>query len=89
MADLESLKSDVESIKIRNHSVELDKAWELSFTRRFSIIVLTYLCMVVFMFIAELPKPFINALIPVVAFLLSTLSLEVLKKWWMKSKSSK
>jgi len=33
--------------------------------------------------VAELPRPFVNAIIPSVAFVLSTLSIPLVKKWWL------
>lgn len=82
MATLEELTKDVEEIKKRNLRVEVDKAWETSVTRRCAILVLTYIVMVVFFVFAKIERPFLNALVPVLAFALSTLSLSLIKKWW-------
>ena len=81
-----SLETEISLIKERNRKVELDKAWETSLTRRLIIAVLTYLVIVVFFYSANLPKPFINSIVPTVGFVLSTMSLPWFKKMWMKFK---
>lgn len=80
----ENIKKDVEAIKERNRRVEMDKAWETSFTRKILIAILTYAVIVLFLFYADFPKPFVSAIVPTIGFLLSTLSISVVKKIWMK-----
>ena len=84
MATIEELQLEIEEIKKRNQRVETDKAWETSWTRKIVIAILTYIVIVVFFYFAQLPKPFINAIIPAVAFVLSTLTIPLFKKWWLK-----
>lgn len=74
----------IEEIEERNKKVELDKAWETSWTRKIIIAVLTYITIVLFFLVAQLPKPFINSIIPTAGFVLSTLSLPFFKKAWVK-----
>jgi len=76
----EELQQEIENINQRNKRVEADKAWELSWVRRIIISILTYITIVLFSFVANLPNPFITALIPTVAFILSTLTLPLFKK---------
>lgn len=76
---MEELKQEIEKIKQRNTRVEGDKARETSRARKLSIAVLTYAVIVIFFYTAELPKPLINAIVPTLGFLLSTLSLWVIK----------
>lgn len=78
------LERRIEAIEQRNKKVEFDKAWEISWTRRVIIAFLTYFTIVLFFVAANLPKPFINSIIPTLGFLLSTLSLPFFKKLWMK-----
>ncbi len=78
------LPVQIQEIRERNQRVEADKAWETSWIRRSLIAVLTYAIVVLFFFAAELPNPFINALVPCAGFVLSTLSLSVVKNWWVK-----
>ena len=72
------------AIEQRNKKVELDKAWETSWSRRIIIAILTYLTIVLFFYFAQLPKPFINSIVPTTGFVLSTLSLPFFKKLWLK-----
>jgi len=75
---------ELQEIKDRNRRVELDKAWETSWTRRLCIALITYGLAYVFMWNARLPDPAISAFIPTGGYLLSTMSLSLLKRWWMK-----
>ncbi len=77
------------AIEQRNKTVELDKAWETSWARKISIAVLTYFTIVLFFFVAQLPKPFINSIVPTIGFVLSTLSLSFFKKLWIRSWTKK
>jgi len=80
---MKKLEQEVNKIKERNARVELDKAWETSWTRRILIAILTYIVIVIFFYFANLPKPWINSIIPSFAFILSTLSLPLFKKIWI------
>lgn len=86
MKELEQIKKDIEEIKERNKRVEKDKAWETSAIRKVLVAVLTYIVVVIFFTFAKLPKPFINAIVPTLGFLLSTLSISFAKKLWIKNK---
>jgi len=79
---MRNLEKRIEVIEKRNRKVELDKAWETSWSRRVAIAVLTYFTIVLFFSFAQLPKPFINAIVPTIGFVLSTLSLSFLKSIW-------
>jgi len=80
---MKEFEKEIKSIKERNKRVELDKAWETSWTRRILIAISTYIVIVIFFYFANLPKPFINSIVPSVAFILSTLSLPIIKKMWI------
>lgn len=86
---LEQVQSDIKDIKARNQRVEADKAWETSWTRKLLIVLLTYIVVVSFFRVAELPRPFINAIVPVVGFALSTLTVRAIKTWWLKTSYKK
>lgn len=77
-----SLQKEIDSIKLRNQRVEKDKAWETSTTRKISIAILTYLTILIFFITIQVEKPLINAIVPTLGFLLSTMSLPLIKKWW-------
>lgn len=82
--EIRELQKEIEQIKARNKRVEADKAWEKSNTRRIIIAVLTYLVMSLFMITIGVQNPFINAIIPTLGFVLSTISLGIIKEWWEK-----
>ena len=84
MDEIQEIKSEIEKIKQRNERVEADKAWETSLARKISIAVLTYAVIVIFFIVVSLPKPFINAIIPTIGFILSTLSITLFKKIWVE-----
>jgi len=81
---MEKLEEEVNKIKERNRRVEADKTWETSWTRRIFIGISTYLLISIFLVIIKAEKPFISAIIPAVAYLISTLSLGLLRSWWLK-----
>ena len=87
-----TLENRVRQIEIRNKKVEADKAWETSWTRRFLLIVFTYLAIGLYLNTILVPNPWLNAIVPAIGFLLSTLSLPYFKKLWLRyifgSKSS-
>lgn len=72
----------------RNRRVEADKAWETSKTRRGVIAGITYLIATFFMWRIGVSEPFLNALVPTGGYLLSTLSLTFIKKWWVAKHSA-
>jgi peptidoglycan/LPS O-acetylase OafA/YrhL len=82
---MKDLEQRVEAIEARNEKVEQDKAWEVSWTRRISIAALTYGVIVVYLFVINNNSPWINAAVPVVGFMLSTLAMSRVKAIWQKN----
>ncbi len=82
MSDIKDLEKRIVLIENRNKSVELDKAWEGSFTRKVLIILFTYLSIALYLYFIVRIDPWINAVVPAIGFLLSTLTLPYFKKWW-------
>ncbi|MBO7560518.1 hypothetical protein J6T21_00545 [Candidatus Saccharibacteria bacterium] len=83
--DTKKLESEIKKIKARNARVELDKAWETSWTRRICIMVLTYIVVIAYSFtIQQISNIFLSSLVPVIGFTLSTLSLKGVRKIWEK-----
>jgi len=76
------LEKEIEQLKARNARVEKDKAWELSWTRRLFIMILTYLIAAVWLVIIKDTNPLLKSLVPAVGYLLSTLSIPIVKQWW-------
>ncbi len=84
---MKELEKEIELIKERNQRVEKDKAWETSWVRRICIAVLTYLVVVCYNYgITKLDNVFLSSLVPVMGFLLSTLSLKLIRNIWEKGK---
>ena len=82
---MEELKKELEEIKLRNKRVELDKKWETSTTRKVCIAVLTYIVVILYStIISKTSNVFLSSLVPVMGFLLSTLSLKAVRKVWEK-----
>ena len=84
MTEIESLKQEIQLLKERNQKVELNKAWETILTRKVSIAILTYIVILIFFHVIKVEKPFINAIVPTLGFVLSTQSLPLIKKLWIK-----
>ena len=84
MAEIEELKKEIKKIKDRNKSVELDKAWETSWIRRILIAIFTYLAISIYMWAVHIDRPYLNAIVQTVGFMLSTLVLPWFKKIWTK-----
>ncbi len=79
------IKREIEKILVRNKKVELDKEWETSWTRKICIMILTYIVVVLYSFsINKINNIFLSSLVPVIGFVLSTLSLNKIRKIWEK-----
>lgn len=81
------IEKEIEAIRERNARVEEEKAWEVSAMRKIIIAALTYAVTVIFCLSASIERPFITAIVPSVAFFLSTLSLPWFKTLWKKNRS--
>ncbi len=79
------VNQNIADILERNRRVEAYKAWETSKTRRGFIMLITYITAVVFLHFIGNTEPFIHALVPTGGYLLSTLSLPQLRRWWLKT----
>ena len=79
-----TLEERVRMIEERNRRVENDKAWETSLLRKIIIIILTYIFAVLYLKIADTTNPYFGAVVPCAGFYLSTQSLKIIKKYWLK-----
>ena len=79
-----SLEERIARIEDRNGRVEQDKAWEISWTRRISIVLLTYLVVATYLATISNDRPFVNALVPAIGYLLSTLVLTSIRRIFRK-----
>ncbi len=82
MHDYESRISLIES---RNTRVELDKKWETSFTRKISILAMTYCILGLYMKLLGVENWYLHALVPTCGYFLSTLALPVIRNMWEKN----
>ena len=86
MSELYEIKQKLDVIEERNRRVEADKDWEKSYTRRGLLVIFTYLAIGLYLNAINIPDPWLNAIVPSVGFLLSTLTLPFFKKLWLKSR---
>lgn len=88
LAELEKrvkkLENKNKEVRARNKRVEADKAWETSYSRRFLLVLFTYLAIGFYLSAISVEQPWLNAIVPAVAFMLSTLTLPFFKKHWTK-----
>ncbi len=78
-----SLEERIARIEERNLKVEADKAWETSYYRRALIAVFTYLAVALYFLAIDIPNAWLNAIVPTLGFLLSTLTLPFFKRIWI------
>lgn len=81
---MDNLAQELAAIKGRNRKVEQDKAWELSWTRRIFISLITYIVAYLWLLMIHEPNAWWKAFVPVAGYVLSTLTLPPLKAWWSK-----
>ena len=74
----------IQSILERNKRVEQDKRWEISWMRRISIAVITWILAVVFLTLIDAENALLAALVPTGGYVLSTLSASPIRKYWEK-----
>lgn len=80
------IEKRIKIIEERNSRVEVDKAWETSFTRRALLALFTYVSIGLYLqFILNLQNSWLNAIVPSIGFLLSTLTLPFFKRLWIKN----
>jgi len=68
---------------MRNYIKDTGKKFEGSWARVGVIMVLTYITLCTYMYLINVPSPFLNAIVPTVGFNLSTWSLPQVKKFWI------
>ena len=79
-------KNDINDIKERNKQVENDKAWETSKTRKIFIATITYIIASYYMRTLGIGDYYLHAFVPTVGYLLSTLTLPIIKNIWQTYK---
>lgn len=85
--DNKELENEIVKIKERNKKVELDKAWENSFTRKICICILTYIVVIIYSHLTnKITNIWLSSLVPVIGFTLSTFSLKLIRNVWEKTR---
>ena len=80
----QSFESRLALIEARNKRVELDKAWETSWTRRLLLTLFTYLALGLYLWAIDISRPWLNSIVPAVGFMISTLTMPWIKDRWIK-----
>ena len=77
------LEERIKQIEERNKRVELDKRWETSWTRKICIMILTYIIVIIYSYLVRnYDNILFSSIVPVIGFILSTLSLKLIRKNW-------
>ncbi|MFZ4631917.1 MAG: hypothetical protein ACOYL8_01760 [Patescibacteria group bacterium] len=84
---MENLEARIELIEARNNKVQADKAWETSWARRGLLIAFTYLSIGLYLNAINIDRPWINAIVPALGFMISTLTMPFFKRMWLKNKN--
>lgn len=75
----------LDEIKERNNKIEADKAWETSWTRHLTIAACTYITIFCYLTLLGMDRVYLHALVPVMGYLLSTITLPVFKTYWVSN----
>lgn len=86
--NLQEIVEELQKIQRRNRRVTIDKAWEVSATRRFFVGVLIYIIASLWLVSLGDSLALLKALVPSIGYIISTFSLPMVKKQWVQSKYS-
>jgi hypothetical protein len=78
------IQQELEEVKKRNKRVESDKGWEVSKVRVVFILIITYVVASSVLYLIKVDNYLLGALIPTIGYFLSTLTLSIVKKWWIR-----
>lgn len=84
-----NIEQEIELIKQRNSRVEDDKRWETSSARKIIIALVTYILIGLYMTYLQIANPWLNAIVPTVGYLLSTLTLSWAKSLWLRLRKNR
>ena len=73
-----------ETLQDRNKRVDANKAWETSLTRRSLIAAFTYIVVGFYLMFLDITHPWLHALVPSMAYVVSTLTLPLAKTIWIE-----
>lgn len=80
-----SIEERLDIIEKRNRRVELDKAWEISLTRRILVTIATFVVIGLYLSWLGVNQPWLNAIVPVLAFIISTFVVQRAKITWINN----
>lgn len=80
---IDKIENEIRKLQERNLKVEADKRWETSWLRRFFVALFTYIPIALYMYFIGVHSPWLNAIVPTLGFLISTLSLPWIKKRYL------
>ena len=80
------LEQRVGNIEERNRSVESDKAWETSWTRRALLALFTYLAVSLYLWAIGISNPWLSGIVPTAGFMISTLTMPLFKRLWLRNR---
>ena len=83
---MDNFEQRIQNIEDRNKRVEADKSWERSLARRVILAISSYLVIAIFFIFIKIEKPWINAIVPALAFMIQQLSMPFFKKKWLEMK---
>ncbi len=86
MDRISKIEQKLAEIDERNKRVEADKAWETSGFRKILIFVITYTIAAIWLYFIENSRPLLNAFVPALGWYLSTLTVPIIKRNWIKNK---
>jgi hypothetical protein len=89
MATQYEIENRISAIEKRNDKVALDKAWETSWARRGLLALFTYVSVGAYLAAIKVDQPWLNAIVPTLAFLLSTLTMPFFRKIWEGNRQKK
>ena len=78
-----SVAQRLSALEERNRHVEADKAWETSYARRVLLMAFTYAAVGAYLNAIGVADAWRHAIVPAIAFMLSTLTLPFFKKLWL------
>ena len=84
---MEKLEEKITQLLDRNKKVEADKAWETSITRKVFLSLLTYIFFFFLLWLIQETLVWLKAFVPVLGYVISTLTLPPLKDWWIKNQT--
>ena len=76
-----NIEKEINDIKERNKKVELNKAWETSWTRKICIMILTYIVVIIYSYvIRKYDNILLSSLVPVIRIYIIYIILKIYKK---------